>query len=112
MPGIVSAAEAVRHIPDNAVVAVNSSSGLNCPDAVLAAIGGRFDAEGAPKGLTMIHPIAAGGMFGKVIEIAPGVDLQTNVLGQSEFPLIVSPELKTMDAKLFAAGRLGLMLSA
>lgn len=64
MPKIVSAAEAVRHIPDGAVVAVNSSSGLNCPDAILAAMGERFDREAAPRNLTMIHPIAAGDMFG------------------------------------------------
>lgn len=64
MPKIVTAAEAVRQIPDNAIVAVNSSSGLNCPDAILAAMGARFDAENSPRNLTMIHPIAAGDMFG------------------------------------------------
>lgn len=64
MPKIVTAAEAVRHIPDDAIVAVNSSSGLNCPDAVLAAMGTRFDRESSPRNLTMIHPIAAGDMFG------------------------------------------------
>jgi propionate CoA-transferase len=64
MPKIVSALDAVRHIPDGAIVAVNSSSGLNCPDAILQAMGERFDAESQPKNLTMIHPIAAGDMFG------------------------------------------------
>ncbi|MGL4525494.1 MAG: CoA-transferase, partial [Aestuariivirga sp.] len=64
MPKIVSAAEAARVIPDDAVVAVNSSSGLNCPDAVLKALGERFDREQHPRGLTMLHPIAAGDMFG------------------------------------------------
>jgi acyl CoA:acetate/3-ketoacid CoA transferase len=64
MPKIVTAAEAVRQIPDDAIVAVNSSSGLNCPDAILAAMGARFDAENSPRNLTMIHPIAAGDMFG------------------------------------------------
>lgn len=64
MPKIVSAAEAVRQIPDNSIVAVNSSSGLNCPDAILAAMGERFDREQSPRHLTMIHPIAAGDMFG------------------------------------------------
>lgn len=59
-----TAAEAVALIPDNAVVAVNSSSGLCCPDAVLAALGERFDAEAAPRNLTTIHPIAAGDFFG------------------------------------------------
>lgn len=61
---VVSAAEAVSGIADRSVVAVNSSSGLCCPDAVLAALGERFRREAAPRGLTMIHPIAAGDMFG------------------------------------------------
>jgi propionate CoA-transferase len=64
MPKIITAAEAAKLIPDNATVAVNSSSGLNCPDAMLKAIGQRFEAEQHPRGLTMIHPIAAGDMFG------------------------------------------------
>jgi len=69
MSKVRSAREAVARIRDGAVVAVNSSSGLCCPDAVLAAIGDRFDAEGAPCNLTTIHPIAAGDMFG-----TPGTD--------------------------------------
>lgn len=64
MGKVKTAEEAVRLIPDGATVAVNSSSGLLCPDHVLAALGARFLAEGAPKGLTTIHPIAAGDMFG------------------------------------------------
>lgn len=64
MSKIRTAAEAVRLIKDGAMVAVNSSSGLCCPDAVLQALGERFDAEGHPRGLTSIHPIAAGDMFG------------------------------------------------
>lgn len=60
----ISAADVARLIPDNAMVAVNSSSGLCCPDAVLAAIGARFDDTGAPRNLTTIHPIAAGDFFG------------------------------------------------
>ncbi|MBO6638016.1 MAG: acyl CoA:acetate/3-ketoacid CoA transferase [Roseitalea sp.] len=60
----ISVTEAAALVPDNAVVAVNSSSGLCCPDAVLAAIGERFDASGAPRNLTTIHPIAAGDFFG------------------------------------------------
>lgn len=66
---IISAKEAVAHIANTAVVAVNSSSGLCCPDAILKAMGTRFAKENAPRDLTMIHPIAAGDMFG-----TPGVD--------------------------------------
>jgi acyl CoA:acetate/3-ketoacid CoA transferase len=64
VPKLRTAAEAARLIPDGATVAVNSSSGLCCPDAVLAAIGARFEAEGAPRSLTTVHPIAAGDFFG------------------------------------------------
>ena len=64
MPKILSAADAVKVIADGAVMAVNSSSGLNCPDAVLKALGERFGRESSPRNLTMIHPIAAGDMFG------------------------------------------------
>src|SRR5437763_17120765 len=60
----LNAAEAARLIPDGAVVTVSSSSGLGCPDAVLAAIGARFEAEGHPRSLTTFHPIAAGDMYG------------------------------------------------
>ena len=61
---VLSATEAVGLIPDGAAVTVSSSSGLGCPDAVLAALGERFDATNAPRGLTLIHPIAAGDMYG------------------------------------------------
>lgn len=64
MSKVRTAAEAVSQIADGATVAVNSSSGLLCPDEVLRALGDRFLAEGAPKDLTTIHPIAAGDMFG------------------------------------------------
>ncbi len=64
MPKIVSAAEAVRQIPDNAIVAVSSSSGLSVPDAVLGAIGARFEKEQHPRGLTMMLPITAGDIYG------------------------------------------------
>ena len=63
-PKILTAAEAAGLIPDGVVVTVSSSSALGCPDAVLAAIGARFDAEGHPRDLTTLHPIAAGDMSG------------------------------------------------
>lgn len=61
---VVAAHDAVARIADGAVVTVSSSSGLGCPDAVLAALGARFADEGHPRGLTMLHPIAAGDMYG------------------------------------------------
>jgi propionate CoA-transferase len=55
---------AAAKIVDGATVSVSSSSGLACPDAMLKAIGDRFRAVGEPRGLTMVHPIAAGDMYG------------------------------------------------
>lgn len=43
-------------------------------------------------------------------EIAPGVELQTNILDQAEFPLIVSPALKQMEAGLFRPDVMGMRL--
>ncbi len=64
MTKLVSPAEAVARIRDGAVVTVSSSSALGCPDLVLKALGERFRAEGHPRDLTTLHPIAAGDMYG------------------------------------------------
>lgn len=60
----ISLEAAAALIADHAIVTVSSSSGLGCPDAVLRAIGQRFVATGHPRGLTTLHPIAAGDMYG------------------------------------------------
>jgi acyl CoA:acetate/3-ketoacid CoA transferase len=60
----ISLEQAAGLIPDGATGSVSSSSGLNCPDAMLRAIGDRFRQSGSPRDLTMIHPIAAGDMYG------------------------------------------------
>ncbi len=41
-------------------------------------------------------------------EIAPGVDLQSEVLDRMEFTPAISPDLKTMDPRLFRQGQIGL----
>ncbi len=64
MSKLVSVAQAVSRIPDDAVVTVSSSSALGCPDLVLKALGERFRAEGHPRNITTLHPIAAGDMYG------------------------------------------------
>lgn len=64
MSKLVSTAEAARLIKDGMTVSVSSSSGLGCPDLMLKAIGERFEAEGHPRDLTTLHPIAAGDMSG------------------------------------------------
>ncbi len=64
MSKLVSASEAVSRVPDDAIVTVSSSSALGCPDLVLKALGERFRAEGHPRNITTLHPIAAGDMYG------------------------------------------------
>jgi acyl CoA:acetate/3-ketoacid CoA transferase len=46
-----------------------------------------------------------------VTEIAPGVDLARDVLGQTEIPLAISPDLREMDARLFHPEPMGLELA-
>jgi acyl CoA:acetate/3-ketoacid CoA transferase len=64
MNKLISAERAAQLVRDGDVVSVSSSSGLGCPDGVLAALGARFAAEGHPRDLTTLHPIAAGDMYG------------------------------------------------
>ncbi len=61
---VITSEQAASLVNDNDVVSISSSSGLGCPDKVLAAIGERFDKEGSPKNLTTLNPIAAGDMYG------------------------------------------------
>ncbi|GAA1862638.1 acyl CoA:acetate/3-ketoacid CoA transferase [Pseudonocardia ailaonensis] len=63
-PEILTARRAADLIADGDIVSVSSSSGLGCPDAVLAGIGERFAETAGPRGLTTLHPIAAGDMSG------------------------------------------------
>jgi propionate CoA-transferase len=44
---------------------------------------------------TARHPVL------ELIEIAPGIDLQKDVLDQMEFAPAISPNLKTMDSRIF-----------
>src|SRR3954471_9389320 len=64
MQKVISAEAAASLVNDGDVITVSSSSGLNCPDKVLAALGARFAAEEHPRNLTLLHPIAAGDMYG------------------------------------------------
>ena len=47
-----------------------------------------------------------------VTEIAPGVDLERDVLDQAEIELRVSPALKLMDPAIFTDAPMGLQLKA
>jgi propionate CoA-transferase len=46
-----------------------------------------------------------------VIEIAPGIDLEKDVLGKADIPLLVSPDLQLMSPTLFRPEPMGLILS-
>ena len=46
-----------------------------------------------------------------VIEVAPGVDLERDVLGRAGVPLLVSPELRLMSTALFRPEPMGMILS-
>jgi acyl CoA:acetate/3-ketoacid CoA transferase len=84
MTKVLSASAAVAKIADDAVITVSSSSALGCPDLVLKAIGDRFDADGHPKNLTTIHPIAAGDMYGvKGVDHIAKDGLLSRILGGS-----------------------------
>jgi propionate CoA-transferase len=48
----------------------------------------------------------AGGL--DLIEIAPGIDLERDVLARMDFRPAISPDLRLMDAALFAEGTMGL----
>lgn len=63
-PKIMTLDEAAALVTDGATVTVSAASGLGCPDAMLAAIGRRFDETGHPRNITTLHPIAAGDMWG------------------------------------------------
>jgi propionate CoA-transferase len=47
----------------------------------------------------------------EVVEIAPGVDLERDVLGQADIPLAVSPGLAPMDERLFRPEPMALQLA-
>jgi propionate CoA-transferase len=84
VPKVVTAAQAVQSVAPGATVAVNSSSGLLCPDLVLEALGARFSSEASPAGLTVVCPIAAGDMFGtKGVDHLAKPGMIDNIIGGS-----------------------------
>ena len=46
----------------------------------------------------------------ELIEIAPGVVLERDILAHMEFTPIISPDLKEMDPRIFRDGPMGLTL--
>ncbi|MEA2510623.1 MAG: propionate CoA-transferase, partial [Thermomicrobiales bacterium] len=47
-----------------------------------------------------------------VIEIAPGIDLERDILGQADIPLHVASDLREMDRRLFQPEPIGLELAS
>ena len=43
------------------------------------------------------------------VEVAPGVDVQKDIVAQAGFPLRVAPDVRLMDAALFTDAPLGLL---
>ncbi|MCR4427422.1 MAG: acyl CoA:acetate/3-ketoacid CoA transferase, partial [Firmicutes bacterium] len=46
-----------------------------------------------------------------LVEIAPGIDLERDIISLVEFPIPVSEDLRTMDARIFQPGRMELSKS-
>ena len=44
----------------------------------------------------------------EILEIAPGIDIEKDVLSYIPFPVIVSPTLRIMDNRIFCEGRMGI----
>jgi len=53
-----------------------------------------------------VFRLTKGGL--ELIEIAPGIDLQRDILGQMGFVPLISPNLVTMDARIFTDAPMGL----
>ncbi len=65
---VVSAKEAVRRIPDGALVAISGNGSILTPDHLLAALEQVFLAEGHPRDLGLYYPVVVGTRAGDGID--------------------------------------------
>jgi propionate CoA-transferase len=78
----VSAAEAAAMVPDGATVAISGSGGgILEPSDVFEAVRHRFDAQGAPAGLTVVHAFGIGHPSGRGLELWADPRLVRRVVG-------------------------------
>lgn len=79
---VASAEEAAALIPDGSTVALTGSGGgILETDALFRAVRERFDAEGSPRGLTLVHALGIGLPSGRGLELWADPGLVTRVIG-------------------------------
>ena len=84
---------------------LGAESGAEGKSSSASAAGGAQVAGGAANDGTPTNGPAL-----ELIEIAPGIDLEKDVLDQIEFEVAVSPDLKLMDERIFTDGPMGLTI--
>jgi propionate CoA-transferase len=79
---VASAEDAAALIPDGATVALTGSGGgILETDALFRAVRERFDAEGSPRGLTLVHALGIGLPSGRGLELWADPGLVSRVIG-------------------------------
>lgn len=80
--GHLSAAEAVKLIPDGATLAIaGSGGGVLEPDLLIKALSERFEGEGRPKGLTIVHSMGMGDKASRGLTYLAKPGLVAKVIG-------------------------------
>lgn len=95
-PRVVTADEAARLVENGDTLLIGGSgAGHSVPDTLIAAIGKRFLAEGAPRDLTTVHPVGLGDRANRgIAHLAHAGQLKRVVCGT----LVDSPPVERMAA--------------
>jgi len=79
---VLSSAEAVGQIPDDATLAIaGSGGGVLEPDALIKALADRYANEGAPRGLTIVHSMGLGDKASRGMSYLADPGLVARVIG-------------------------------